>query len=36
MIAKLSGMDAGSIKEEDNKEVNSPFGALGELLKNKK
>lgn len=36
MIARLSGMDAESIKEEDDKEVNSPFGALGELLKNKK
>ena len=37
MIAKLSGMDAeNNIGQESGNETNSPFGALGELLKNMK
>ncbi|MBR5856254.1 MAG: DUF177 domain-containing protein [Bacteroidales bacterium] len=36
MMAKLSGLDAANVKQESSNETNSPFGALGELLKNKK
>ena len=36
MIARLGGLDAGGVKEEENGNVNSPFGDLQKLLDNKK
>lgn len=36
MMAKLSGLNGGNIKQDNSIETNSPFGALGEMLKNKK
>lgn len=36
MMAKLSGLDFNNSEKQSGSETNSPFGALGELLKNKK